>query len=80
MELCPYLCYQLDFLLDFFTEDRSYQYLQDTTSFAFLSDKSAEIFKWKYLKIWNSPYWPPGRHEGPCLYANEAVTSSSSAI
>ena len=26
MELAPYLCYQLDFLLDFFTEDNSCQY------------------------------------------------------
>ena len=34
MELALYLCYQLDFLLDFFTEDKSYQYLQDATSFA----------------------------------------------
>ena len=35
MEFAPYLCYQLDFLLDFFfTEDKSYQYLQDATSFA----------------------------------------------
>ena len=33
MELGLYLCYQLDFLLDFFTEDKSYQYLQDATSF-----------------------------------------------
>ena len=33
MEVVPYLCYQLDFLLDFFTEDKSYQYLQDATSF-----------------------------------------------
>ena len=33
MELVPYLCYQLDFLLDFFTEDKSYQYLQDATLF-----------------------------------------------
>ena len=33
MELGPYLCYQLDFLLNFFTEDKSYQYLQDATSF-----------------------------------------------
>ena len=32
MELAPYLCYQLDFLLDFFTEDKSYQYLQDASS------------------------------------------------
>ena len=42
MELGQYLCYHLDFLLDFFTEDKSYQYLQDATSFALLSDKSAE--------------------------------------
>ena len=33
MELPPYLCYQLDFHLDFFTEDKSYQYLQDATLF-----------------------------------------------
>ena len=39
MELAPYLCYQLHFLLDIFTEDKSYQYLQDATSFALLSDK-----------------------------------------
>ena len=32
MELAPYLCYQLDFLLDFFTEDKSYQYLHDASS------------------------------------------------
>ena len=42
MELAPYLCYQLDFLLDFFTEGKSYQYLQDATSFALLSDKRAK--------------------------------------
>ena len=42
MELAPYLCYQLDFLLDFFTEDKSYQYLKDATSFAQLSDKIAK--------------------------------------
>ena len=42
MELGQYLCYHLDFFLDFFTEDKSYQYLQDATSFALLSDKSAE--------------------------------------
>ena len=42
MELGQYLCYQLDFLLDFFTEDKSYQYLQDATLFALLSDKSAK--------------------------------------
>ena len=42
MELAPYFCYWLDFLLDFFTEDKSYQYLQDAISFALLSDKSAK--------------------------------------
>ena len=42
MELAPYLCYQLDFLLDFFTEDKFYQYLQDATSFVIKSAKSAE--------------------------------------
>ena len=43
MELEPYLCHHLDFLLDFFTEGKSYQYLQDATSISFLSDKSTEI-------------------------------------
>ena len=42
MELAPYFCYQLDFLLDIFTEDKSYQYLQDANLFALLSDKSAK--------------------------------------
>ena len=42
MELGLYLCYQLDFLLDFFTEVKSYQYLQDATLFFIWSAKSAE--------------------------------------
>ena len=42
MELGQYLCNQLIFLLDFFTEDKSYQYLQVATSFNLLSDKSAK--------------------------------------
>ena len=58
MELAPYLCYQLDFLLDIFTEDKSYQYLQDATLFALLSDKSAKYSDSKYLIIWNLS-WPP---------------------
>ena len=37
-----FLCYQLNFLLDFFTEEKSYQELKDATSFGLLSDKSAE--------------------------------------
>ena len=49
MELGQYLCYQLDFLLDFFTEDKCYQYLQDATSFALLSDKSPKDLTWN---IW----------------------------
>ena len=53
MELGLHLCYQFDFLLDFFTEDKSYQYLQDATSISFLSDKSTEILGLKYLIIWN---------------------------
>ena len=39
----------------YFTEYRSYQYLQDDTLFGLLSDKSAEIFKFKYSKISISP-------------------------
>ena len=46
-----FLCYQLDFLLDFFTEEGSYQGLKDATSFGLLSDKSAEILGWKYSNI-----------------------------
>ena len=52
MELGQYLCYHLDFLLDFFTEDKSYQYLQDATLIALLSDKSTKILGLKYLIIW----------------------------
>ena len=52
MELGQYLCYHLDFLLDFFTEDKSNHYLQDATSIALLSDKSAKILGSKYLIIW----------------------------
>ena len=44
----PDFCYQLDFLLDFFTEEGSYQGLKDATSFGLLSDKSTEIVGWKY--------------------------------
>ena len=43
-----FLCYQLDFLLDFFTEEGSYQGLKDATSFGLLSDKSAEILGSEY--------------------------------
>ena len=43
-----FLCYQLDFLLDYFTEEGSYQWLNDTTLIGLLSDKSAEILGWKY--------------------------------
>ena len=53
MELGLYLCYQLDFLLDFFTEDKSHQYLQDATSIVIWSAKSAEILGSKYLIIWS---------------------------
>ena len=37
-----------NFFKIFFTEEGSYQWLKDATSFALLSDKSAEIFKLKY--------------------------------
>ena len=43
-----FLCFQLEFLCDFFTEERSYQGLKDATSFGLLSDKSAEILGSKY--------------------------------
>ena len=58
MELGQYLCYQLEFLLDLFTEERSYQGLKDATSISFLSDKSAEILGSKYLKIWKFSILP----------------------
>ena len=50
MELGPYLCYQLDFLLDFFTEDKSYQYLQDAAwpTWSFLEVTSHSSFAYKY--------------------------------
>ena len=62
MELGQYLCYHLDFLLDFFTEDKSYQYLQDTTLIALLSDKSAKILGSKYLIIWKFSILALPRH------------------
>ena len=43
-------CYQLDFLLEFFTEERSYQGLKDATSFGLILDKSAEIRGSKYWR------------------------------
>ena len=43
-----FLCYQLDFLLDFFTEERPYQGLKDATLFGLLSDKSTEILGLEY--------------------------------
>ena len=51
-----FLCYQLDFLLDFFTEAGSYQWLKDATSFGLLSNKSAEKLEGNIQKIANSPY------------------------
>ena len=58
-----FLCYQLVFLLDFFTEERSYQGLKDATSFGLISDKSAEIQGSEYWKncqfsIRNWPFLP----------------------
>ena len=44
-----FLCYHLDFLLDIFMRDRSYQGLKDATSFGLICDKSTEI--------WGSEYW-----------------------
>ena len=58
MELGQYLCYQLEFLLDVFTEERSYQGLKDAALISFLSDKSAEILGLKYLIIWKFSILP----------------------
>ena len=63
-----FLCYQLDFLLDFFTEKRSYQGLKDATSFGLVSDKSAEK-----LEEENSNFHQilhAGHFWASCLYAN----------
>ena len=46
-----FLCYQLESDQILLTGERSYQWLKDATSFVLLSDKSAEIFKSKYLNI-----------------------------
>ena len=43
-------CYQLDFLLDIFMRDRSYQELKDATSFGLICGKSAEIQGSEYWK------------------------------
>ena len=58
-----FLCYQLVFLLDFFTAERSYQGLKDATLFGLISDKSAEIQGPEYWKncqfsIQNRPFLP----------------------
>ena len=53
-----FLCYQLDFLLDFFTKERYYQWLKDATSFGLLSVKSAEKIEGNIRKIANSLSWP----------------------
>ena len=58
-----FLCYQLDFLLDFFTEEGSYQWLKDATLFGLISDESAQIQGSEYWKncqfsIWNRPFSP----------------------
>ena len=45
------ICYQLDFLLDIFMRDRSYQGLKDATLFGLICDKSAEIRGLEYWKI-----------------------------
>ena len=50
-----FLCYQLDFLLDFFTEEGSYQGLKDATSFGLLSDKSPMILGSKYSNFRQIP-------------------------
>ena len=72
-----FLCYHLVFLLDFFTEERSYQGLKDATSFGLICDKSTEIRGLEYWKncqfsIWNRSFLP---FFFLCSYANEAVTS-----
>ena len=53
--MCSYGTWPISLLsvglsLRIFTEDRSYQYLQDAILFGLLSDKSTEILKWKYSK------------------------------
>ena len=45
-----FLCYQWDFLLDIFTEEGSYQWIKDATSFGLISDKSTEIRGSEYWK------------------------------
>ena len=84
MELAPYLCYQLDFLLDFFTEDKSYQYLQDAISIFFLSDKSTEILGLKYLIIWKFSIlaaWPTHLFSKKIAFAHvHDITSTLSQV
>ena len=74
-----FLCYQLDFLLDFFTEEGSYQGLKDATSFGLLSDKSAEILGWKYLnfrQIHDSAIFGLGGHGLNCPKSAESDITS----
>ena len=69
-----YLCYDMEFLYNFFTEDSPYQYLQDATSIVLWSDKSAEKLKEKNLKwyalvlqaresrLWSHNYLPKSQY------------------
>ena len=56
MELAPYLCYQLDFLLDFFTEDKSYQYLQDASSLPCYLTRALSKLSPNIQNIGSSPF------------------------
>ena len=60
-----FLCYQLWFLWDFFTEERSYQGLKDATLFGLLSDKSTEKLEEEnsnFRQILHTGHFQPSVH------------------
>ena len=74
----------MDFLLDFFTEERSYQGLKDATSFGLISDKSAKI---RGLEYWKNCQFSIhtksailGLLVGICKLADDDVTSGQKNV
>ena len=75
MELAPYLCYHWDFLLDFFTEDKSYQYLQDASSLPCYLIRALSKLSQNIRNIGSSPFrtdfFPTGSDGQPHLHMRE---------
>ena len=62
MELAPYLCYQLDFLLDFLLKISLISIYKMPPCLLSNLLKALSNLSLNIRKIGNSPYWLPGRH------------------